>query len=313
MENNSNTKQFTACSKPLLPDVFSLNTLFKEFYEDLKKSSKDIWWKGNNLGYNDNIYTSDDLLHDYYFSIKKSVENNKFPINNKEHFLAISYLRMKGIYSGYLIKKWSRERTEKSFFSNLGYTYRAEEIISSIFETDKSGFINENSNEQDILDLINSIENEEHKRILNLKTKHVSNLKIAKYLGYEKAELRSKVYYSRKKLFAKMKEKKILNDDVQYDDIIGRDSEKHSMSNIVDNEKNYYDDYPFTESYKEKILFILSKNDNKMDIEKLRLMLKLNEGHSLKKNHRSAVNKSIEKNIEESKCFILENILYSNG
>ena len=110
-----------------------------------------------------------------------------------------------------------------------------------------------------------------------------------------------------------MKEKKVLNDEITYDDIIGRDNENVSMFSVLDNQKNYYDDYPFEASYKQKIMFILSKNDGKLDIEKLRLILKINEGKSLKQDSRNAVNKSIEKNVTDKKCFILEGILYANS
>jgi len=309
----SDTKQCHNACKPMLADVSMFNTLFKQFYEELKKSSRSVYYKGNQNGFNDNIYTSDDLLHDFYFSLKKSTEAGKLFINSTDHFLAISYLRMKSVYYGYLKKKWTRARTEKDYFTELGYTYKASDIIAKIFETDSKGFIKEEVTEQDILNLIDDFDNEDQKRILKLKIKHVTNEKLRKYLGYEKGQLRTKIYASRKKLFKKMKEKKILNDEITYDDIIGRDNENTSMFNVLDNEKNYYDDYPFELSYKQKIMFILSKNEGKMDIEKLRLIIKINEGKSLKQDSRSAVNKSIDKTISDKKCFVLEGVLYANS
>jgi hypothetical protein len=309
-ENNSNTDQYPALSKPLLADVSTINTLFKEFYNELKEASRIVYCKGNRYGFNDNIYTCDDLLHDFYFSIKTSAEKQKLSINNKDHFIAISHLRMKSVYYRYLTKKWARARTEKDFFVKLGHTYRASDIVAKIFDTDEGGYLKENVLEADILAIIEDFDNEDQKRILKLKTKHVTNEKLGKYLGYGKDELRSKVYNSRKKLFKKMKEKQILNDEITYNDIVGRDNEKASMFSILDNQKNYYDDYPFEKSYRQKIMFILSKNDNKMDIEKLRLIIKINEGKSLKQDSRNAVNKSIEKNIDDKKCFLMDGVLY---
>ena len=300
-------------AKPMLADVSILNTLFKEFYNDLKKSSRMVYYKGQQLGFNDNIYTADDLLHDYYFSIKKTIEKGNMFLNSKDHFLAISYLRMKSCYYTYLRNKWNRAKIEKNYFTELGYTYRAVDIVAMIFETDKQGVLKEDVTELDILNIIDDFDNEDQKRILKLKTKHVTNEKLRKYLGYEKGQLRTKIYDSRKKLFKKMKEKKVLNDEITYDDIIGRDNENVSMFSVLDNQKNYYDDYPFEASYKQKIMFILSKNDGKLDIEKLRLILKINEGKSLKQDSRNAVNKSIEKNVTDKKCFILEGILYANS
>lgn len=307
-ENESSTG-----AKPMLADVSMLNTLFKEFYKELKEKSRIIYYKGNQNGFNDNIYTSDDLLHDFYFSMKKYVEKGTLGINSKDHFIAISYLRMKCIYYNYLKKKWIRTKTEKDYFTELGYTYRATDLISMIFETTEKFFLKEDVTEDDILAVIEDFDNEDQKRILKLKSKHVTNEKLRNYLGYGKDELRSKIYYSRKKLFKNMKEKKLLNDEITYDDIIGRDSENVSMFEVLDNQKNYYNDYPFELSYKQKILFILSKNEGKMDIEKLRLIIKINEGKALKQDSRNAVNKSIEKNVTDKKCFILEGILYANS
>jgi hypothetical protein len=308
---NKESQCNNAC-KPLLVNVFMLNTLFKEFYNELKERSRIVYYKGNQLGFNDNIYTSDDLLHDYYFSIKKYIESEKCIVNSKDHFVAISYLRMKSVYYNYLKKKWNRAKVEKNYFTELGYTHKPVDIIAMIFETEKNGILKEKVTEKDILDIIEDFDNDEQKRILKLKIKHVGNEKLSKYLGLEKDELRSKTYFSRKKLFKKMKEKNILNNDISYEDIIGRDSEKTSMFEILDNKKYYYNEYPFEASYKEKIMFILSKNDNKIDIEKLRLVLKINEGKSLKQDSKNAVNNSIEKNIKNKKCFIMDGVLYSN-
>lgn len=312
-ENGSYENECSTGAKPVLANVSMLNTLFKEFYEELKDRSRIIYYKGNQNGFNDNIYTADDLLHDYYFSIKKTIEKGGVFLNSKDHFIAISYLRMKSCYYTYLRNKWNRAKIEKNYFTELGYTYKAVDVIKMIFEADNEGFLKEDVTELDILNIIDDFDNEDQKRILKLKIKHVTNEKLRKYLGYEKGQLRTKIYDSRKKLFKKMKEKKILNDEITYDDIIGRDNENTAMFSVLDNQKNYYDDYPFDASYKQKIMFILSKNDGKLDIEKLRLILKINEGKSLKQDSRNAVNKSIEKNVTDKKCFILEGILYANS
>lgn len=296
-----------------LVDEIVVNTLFKEFYKEIKEASRIVYYKGNRLGFNDNIYTSDDLLHDFYFSIKKYSEKGNFFIKNKDHFLAISHLRMKCVYYNYLNKKWRRAKMELGWFSDLGYTYKPNEIMCKIFDTDEEGFLKEGVIEKDILDLIDDFDNDEQKRILILKTKHVTNEKLAKYLGLSKDELRNKIFYSRKKMFKKLKESKLLNGDISYEDIVGRDSENSTMFDVLDNKNNYYNDYPFESSYRDKILFILSKNDNKIEIEKLRLILKINEGKSLLQDSRNAVNNSINKNVEDKKCFIMEGILYLNS
>lgn len=290
-------------------NIAKLNMFFQNHFEELKEKSRIVYYKGNENGFNDNIYTCDDLLHDCYFSLKTSAEKNLLKANDDNHLLCICYLRMKTVYFSYLKKKWSRSRTENDYFTKLGYKYKAEDLILKIFETYEKSILNENVSENDILDIIENFDNEEQKIILKLKCKHVTNEKLRNYLGYEKSELRSKIYYSRKKLFKQMQDKKILNDSIKYEDVIGRDSEKTSMFSLLDQQENYYDDYPFDASYRKKVTFILQKNDGKIDIEKLRLLIKINEGKSLKQDSRNAVNNSIQKNIAENKCYISENYL----
>jgi len=296
--------------KTILLDVITLDTLFKEFYEELKDKSRIIYYKGNQNGFNDNIYTSDDLLHDFYFSIKKTIEKGNLSLESKDHFIAISYLRMKSIYYNYLKKKWARNITEKDYFTDLGYTNDASDIIRRLFSNKNEGVLKEEVTEQDILNIINDFDNEEQKRILTLKTKHVTNEKLGNYLKYTNDELRSKIYYSRKKLFKKMKEKEYINNNIIYNDIIGRDNNKATSFNLLNDKKNYYNDYPFELSYKKKILFIVSKNKNKISVDKLKIILKINEGKSMRQDSKSCVNKYIRENIIEKKCFLMDDILY---
>jgi DNA-directed RNA polymerase specialized sigma24 family protein len=290
-----------------------LDTLFNEFYKELNQRSKIVYYKSNQaLGFKDNIYTTGDLLHDLYFSLKKMCEKETLFLNSKSHFIAICYLRMRDLYYTYLKKKWQRAKTEKIYFTDLGYTNKPIDIIAKIFDNDDESLIRENITEQDILNLINDFDNEEQKRVLNLKIKHVTNEKLGAYLGYDRDELRSKIYYSRKKMFKKMKEKKMLKEEVSYNDIIGRDSDKtKTFNNLGRNKKNYYNDYPFELSYNKKVIFVISKNNGKITVDDLVLIIKINEGQSLKQNVRDNINKSINRNIADNNCFLMDGILYS--
>lgn len=301
--------------KTILLDSCTLDTLFNKFYKEIKERSRMVYYKMRQLELSDNFYTSDDILHDFYFEIKRRVEKEDILFNSESHFMAICYLRMKEGYYIYLRNKRNKAKIEKKYFTELGYTHKADDIIRNIFNNEEVGVLKEHVTEQDILNVINDFDNEEQKRILNLKTKHVTNEKLGNYLKYTNDELRSKIYYSRKKLFKKMGEKQYLNDKITYNDIIGRDNngKTATFNTLENNKKNYYNDYPFELSFKKKIMFILSKNKKGIDINKLKLILKINEGKSLQQDSRNHVNKSISENIADKKCFLMDGILYSNG
>lgn len=286
--------------------------IFRENYSKLKDQSKIIWWKGNELGYNDNIYTSDDLLHDLFFSLKTAVNNETLPpFNDLDHFFAFSYIRMKSLYYGYLKKKWNRSKREKNYFTNLGYTYSSVDIFNSLFdyEIDEFEFKREPDN-MELDKIIKEIDNEEYRRILLLKKQDATHESICNHFNYKKQELRNKLYTARKKLFKLLVAKGIINDNIKFKDFVGSTTIKGKLHRIVRDKKYLYNNYPFEKSYKEKIEFVISKNKGKIDMDLLPEIIKYNEGHQLKKDNRVAINYALEKCIKDYSCFILDGIIY---
>lgn len=284
--------------------------LFRENYSKLKVSAKIVWWKYNDLGYNDNIYTPDDLLHDLFFSFKTSTEkDNIYDFNDLDHFFAFCYIRMKSLYYAYLKRKWNRSKREKNYFRELGYTYENVDIINSIFDYEVNEKELNSFRADDVLKAINEIDNEEHRRILLLKRQGAQHEKICKHFNYTRQELRNKLFDARNKLFKKLKKIGIINKGIEYKDFIGNTTKKGEIRRKIDG-KHLYNEYPFEKSYKEKIHFVISKNRGKIDLELLPEIIKYNENHSLSKDNRCAINYALERVISEHSCFILDGIIY---
>lgn len=286
--------------------------LFKENYDKLTEQSRIIWWKGNQLGYNDNIYTSDDLLHDLFFSINTAVLNGSLvEFNDLDHFFAFSYVRMKSLYMNYLKKKWNRSKLEKTYFRELGYTYEKADIFNGIFdyELNDNDFI-KGIGKAELIEFINEIPNEEQRRILLLKMQDVLNEKICKHFGYKQAELRDKLRNARLKLFKILILKGVVKSNVEFKDFVGISTVNGVKQRRISDKKYLYNDYPFTEDYKEKIKFIIHKNRDKIDLDLLPDILKYNEGYQLKKNLSTSINYALEKVLNENSCFVLDGIIY---
>lgn len=290
----------------------NFEVIFRENYSKLSDQARIIWWKGNELGYNDNIYTSDDLLHDLFFSLKTGVLNGKLvEYNDLDHFFAFSYIRMKSLYFGYLKKKWNRSKREKNYFANLGYTYNTVDIFNSLFDYELDEFeFNREPDKFELDQIINEIENEEHRRILLLKKQDATHENICKHFNYNKQELRNKLHTARKKLFKLLVSKGIVKEEVKFKEFVGETTKNGIIHRIVRSRKYLYDNYPFEKSYKEKIEFVISKNKGKVDLDFLPEIIKYNEGHQLKKDNRVAINYALEKTITENSCFILDGIIY---
>jgi len=295
----------------IMIDAKNYEILFRENYSKLSDQARIIWWKGNELGYNDNIYTSDDLLHDLFFSLKTSVLNESLTyFNNLDHFFAMTYIRMKSLYYAYLKKKWKRSSREKMYFKNLGYTYEKIDILSTIFDYNVDEFDVNKFTADDVLEAINQIENEEHRRILLLKRQEAKHKSICKYFNYNRQELRNKLHTARKKLFKILVSKGIINSDVDFKKFVGETTKKGRIHRIVSDAKYLYNDYPFEKDYKTKIEFVIKKNKGKIDMDFLPEIIKYNEGHQLKKDNRTAINYALEKCIEDYSCFILDGVIY---
>lgn len=285
--------------------------LFRENYKRICEQSRIIWWKGNELGYNDNIYNCDDIVHDLYFSLRNSVMNEKIrEFQNKEHFLAICYIRMKSIYWNYLKSKWNRSKREKIFFRELGYTYESVDILNSIFDYEVDEYSVNNFTTEDILQCINEIKNEEQRRILFLKQQDADHEKICFHFNYTKQELRNKLYNSRKKLFKILVSKNIINSEVNFKKFVGETTKKGRISRIVKDKKHLYTNYPFESNYKDKIEFVIKMNKGKIDLNLLPEIIKYNEGYQLKQDNRSSINYALEQCIRDYSCFILDGIVY---
>ena len=284
--------------------------LFRENYSKLSDSARIVWWKYNDLGYNDNIYTSQDLLHDLFFSFKKSVEkDNIYEFNDLDHFFAFCYIRMKSLYYSYLKKKWNRSKREKTYFRELGYTYESVDIINSIFDYEVNESKLKNFRVDDVLEAINSIDNEEHRRILLLKRQDAEHEKICKHFNYTRQELRNKLFDARNKLFKKLKQLGIIDKGIEYKDFIGNTTKKGEIRRKIEG-KHLYNKYPFESSYEKKIEFVINKNKGKINLDLLPEIIKYNENHSLSKDNRSAINYALEKVISNKSCFILDGIIY---
>ena len=263
------------------------------------------------LGYNDNIYTSKDLLHDLFFSYKTSYENgNLNDFNNLEHFFAFSYIRMKSLYWQYLQKKWKRSKREKNYFKELGYMYDKIDILKDVFDygIDETDFLR-NTSGIEIQNCINKIKNDEHRRILLLKKQNASHDAICNHFGYTKPQLRAKLHDARNKLFNILLQEGIISDEIKYNEFVGVTSKKGDLFKKLE-EKHLYNDYPFESNYKDKILFIIKKNKGKIDLDFLHEVLKYNEGYNLKHDNRCAVNYALEKTLKDYSCFILDGVVY---
>lgn len=295
----------------IMIDAKNYEILFRENYSKLTDQSRIIWWKGNEMGYNDNIYNSNDLLHDLFFSLKTSVDNESLTyFNNIDHFFAMTYIRMKSLYYGYLKKKWNRSKRERNYFRELGYTYEKQDILNSIFDYELDEFNINSFTTDDVLNAINSIENEEQRRILLLKRQDATHESICKHFNLTRQELRNKLHNSRKKLFKILVSKGIVNSEIKFKEFVGETTKKGRINRIVKDMKYLYNDYPFEKSYKEKIEFVIKMNRGKIDMNLLPEIIKYNEGHQLKKDNRVAINYALEKCISEYSCFILDGIIY---
>lgn len=292
--------------------AINFEVLFRENYNKLAEQSRIIWWKGNELGYNDNIYTSDDLLHDLFFSLNTAVVNGSLvEFNDLDHFFAFSYVRMKSLYMNYLKKKWNRSKLERTYFRELGYTYEKADIFNGVFDNE----LNDNDfikgiGKTELTEFINEIPNEEQRRILLLKMQDVLNEKICSHFGYKQAELRDKLRNARIKLFKILVAKGVVKPDVEFKNFVGISTKKGIIHRRISDKKYLYDDYPFTKSYKDKIKFIIHKNRDKIDLDLLPEILKYNEGYQLKKDLREPINYALEQALCENSCFVLDGIIY---
>lgn len=290
----------------------NFEVLFRENYSKLLDQSRIIWWKGNELGHNDNIYNANDLLHDLFFSLKTGVENDSIKeFNDLDHFFAFSYVRMKSLYYGYLKKKWNRCKREKQYFKELGYTYQVSDILNSVFdyELDEYNFKRETT-VFEITDCIKEIENEEQRRILLLKKQDAMHEKICEHFNYTRQEFRNKLYNARKKLFKILVKKGIVSSNVKFKEFVGETTKHGRIHRIVRDKKYLYNEYPFEKDYKSKIEFVIKKNRGKIDLDLLPEIIKYNEGHQLKKDNRCAINYALEKSLAENSCFVIDGIIY---
>lgn len=292
--------------------VKNIELLFKENYIKLAEQSRIVYWKGQQQGFNDNIYTSDDLLHDMFFSLKISFKNGSIKeFNDLDHFFAVSYIRLKQLYLNYVKNKWKRSKLENNYFRELGYTYEKADILNGIFDYDlDDNDFKKGLSSLKLTDFINEIENEEQRTILLLKMQDVLNEKICKHFGYKQAELRSKIYNARKKLFKILVKKEIINPELKFKEFVGASTKIGVLHRLVNDKKYLYNDYPFTKTYKEKIEFIIKKNDDKIDLDLLPEVLKYNEGYQLKRDLRAPINYALEQSLADHSCFVLDGVIY---